>query len=261
MTRLCALSRRGYHRGVFAAIGAWVFCPGLSDIRALSMLDRPILPALGSHSSRMDTMLGTYPSPAQLPAPRMVSGMGCVQHLTIGQLLRGDRQKGVPVRKTRTRKLNGNPFARGICVKVYTTPPKKPNSANRKVAKVQLNNGHKVVAYIPGGCSRVHMPLPFIITIIIIIIITRQSPTCHAMPCHMPIPLCLGGAELSCAVVWAAGEGHNLQEHSVVLVRGGRTKDLPGVRYKVVRGRYDCAGVKDRKQSRSKYGTKRPKAA
>ncbi|GFH21057.1 mitochondrial ribosomal protein S12, partial [Haematococcus lacustris] len=178
---------------------------------ALSMLDRPILPALGSHSSRMDTMLGTYPSPAQLPAPRvslgpmgsmagqrgtagwpgqaspsthpfisswpatrlacqrnarpwsrpplmdlsrstlasMVSGMGCVQHLTIGQLLRGDRQKGVPVRKTRTRKLNGNPFARGICVKVYTTPPKKPNSANRKVAKVQLNNGHKVVAYIP----------------------------------------------------------------------------------------------------------------
>ena len=98
----------------------------------------------------------------------------------------------------------GSPFKRGVCIKVYTTTPKKPNSAIRKVAKVRLTNGHEVIAYIPGI-------------------------------------------------------GHNLQEHAVVLIRGGRVKDLPGVRYHIVRGKLDAGGVENRKRSRSKYGTKRPK--
>jgi len=102
--------------------------------------------------------------------------------------------------------LQSCPQKRGVCTRVYTVTPKKPNSALRKVAKVRLTNGYEVVSYIPG-------------------------------------------------------EGHNLQEHSVVLIRGGRVKDLPGVRYHMVRGSLDTAGVKDRKQSRSKYGAKRPKAA
>jgi len=101
-------------------------------------------------------------------------------------------------------KLANNPFKRGVCIKVYTTTPKKPNSALRKVAKVRLSNGREVIAYIPGI-------------------------------------------------------GHNLQEHSIVLVRGGRVKDLPGVRYHIVRGVYDCAGVESRNQGRSKYGAKKPK--
>jgi small subunit ribosomal protein S12 len=105
-------------------------------------------------------------------------------------------------KKTEYRK--GSPFKRGVCTKVYTATPKKPNSALRKIAKVRLSNGSEVLAYIPG-------------------------------------------------------EGHNLQEHSIVLIRGGRVKDLPGVRYHVVRGVYDTQGVADRKQSRSKYGAKRPK--
>ncbi|MBD3310892.1 MAG: 30S ribosomal protein S12 [Candidatus Magasanikbacteria bacterium] len=105
-------------------------------------------------------------------------------------------------RKTYLRK--GSPFKRGVCTKVYTTTPKKPNSAMRKVAKVRLSNGSEVIAYIPG-------------------------------------------------------EGHNLQEHSIVLLRGGRVKDLPGVRYHVVRGVYDTQGVEGRKKSRSLYGTKKPK--
>ena len=104
-----------------------------------------------------------------------------------------------------SRALNASPQKRGVCTKVYTTTPKKPNSALRKVAKVRLTNGIEVISYIPG-------------------------------------------------------EGHNLQEHSIVLIRGGRVKDLPGVRYHIVRGALDTAGVNDRKQSRSKYGTKRPKA-
>ena len=98
----------------------------------------------------------------------------------------------------------GSPFKRGVCIKVYTTTPKKPNSAIRKVAKVRLTNGHEVIAYIPGI-------------------------------------------------------GHNLQEHAVVLIRGGRVKDLPGVRYHIVRGKLDAGGVENRKRSRSKYGTKQPK--
>jgi len=119
---------------------------------------------------------------------------------TIQQLVRKGRS---PKRyKVRTPALKGSPQRRGVCTRVYTTTPKKPNSALRKVARVRLTTGMEVTAYIPGV-------------------------------------------------------GHNLQEHSIVLVRGGRVKDLPGVRYKIVRAALDTAGVKDRKQARSKYGAKR----
>ena len=121
---------------------------------------------------------------------------------TINQLVRKGRKL---VKKTsRTPALQGNPQKRGVCTRVYTTTPKKPNSALRKVAKVRLTNGMEVIAYIPG-------------------------------------------------------EGHNLQEHSLVLIEGGRVKDLPGVRYHIVRGTMDTAGVDDRRTSRSRYGTKRPR--
>jgi small subunit ribosomal protein S12 len=123
---------------------------------------------------------------------------------TINQLVRFGRR--APRTKSKVPALAGSPQKRGVCTRVYTTTPKKPNSALRKVAKVRLTNGFEVIGYI-------------------------------------------------------GGEGHNLQEHSVVLIRGGRVKDLPGVRYHVVRGSLDTAGVKDRKQGRSKYGAKRPKAA
>ena len=121
---------------------------------------------------------------------------------TINQLVKNGRDK--QKRKTSSPALKACPQKRGVCVRVYTTTPKKPNSALRKVARVRLTNGMEVTTYIPG-------------------------------------------------------EGHNLQEHSVVLIRGGRVKDLPGVRYHTVRGTLDCAGVTDRKQSRSKYGAKRAK--
>lgn len=122
---------------------------------------------------------------------------------TINQLVRKGRAKSVDKKKTPA--LKGNPQKRGVCTRVYTTTPKKPNSALRKVARVRLTNGIEVSAYIPG-------------------------------------------------------EGHNLQEHSVVLIRGGRVKDLPGVRYHIVRGTLDTSGVADRRQRRSKYGAKRPKS-
>jgi len=121
---------------------------------------------------------------------------------TINQLVRQGRKK--LTKKTKSPALQNNPQRRGVCVRVYTSTPKKPNSALRKVARVRLTNGIEVTAYIPGI-------------------------------------------------------GHNLQEHSVVLVRGGRVKDLPGVRYKIVRGALDTQGVADRKKSRSKYGVKKPK--
>ena len=121
---------------------------------------------------------------------------------TIQQLVRKGREDKRA--KTKTAALKGSPQRRGVCTRVYTTTPKKPNSALRKVARVRLTSQVEVTAYIPG-------------------------------------------------------EGHNLQEHSMVLVRGGRVKDLPGVRYHVLRGVLDTQGVKDRKQSRSKYGAKRPK--
>ena len=121
---------------------------------------------------------------------------------TINQLIRTGRTP--PKRRTKVPALKGSPLRRGVCTRVYTTTPKKPNSALRKVARVRLTSQMEVTAYIPGV-------------------------------------------------------GHNLQEHSIVLVRGGRVKDLPGVRYHIVRGALDCAAVKDRKKSRSKYGAKRPK--
>jgi small subunit ribosomal protein S12 len=123
---------------------------------------------------------------------------------TVSQLVRKPRSRIKT--KSKVPALASSPQKRGVCTRVYTTTPKKPNSALRKVCKVRLTNGFEVISYI-------------------------------------------------------GGEGHNLQEHSVVLIRGGRVKDLPGVRYHVVRGSLDTAGVKDRKQSRSKYGAKRPKSA
>ena len=121
---------------------------------------------------------------------------------TIQQLVRKGRQD--KVEKNKTPALKGSPQRRGVCTRVYTTTPKKPNSALRKVAKVRLTNGYEVISYI-------------------------------------------------------GGEGHNLQEHSVVLIRGGRVKDLPGVRYKIIRGSLDTQGVKNRKQARSRYGAKKEK--
>jgi small subunit ribosomal protein S12 len=121
---------------------------------------------------------------------------------TIAQLVKQGRKK-IEV-KTKSPALKGCPQKRGVCVRVYTTTPKKPNSALRKVARVRLTNGMEVTAYIPGV-------------------------------------------------------GHNLQEHSIVMIRGGRVKDLPGVRYHIIRGTLDAAGVADRRRGRSKYGAKRPK--
>ena len=135
------------------------------------------------------------------PSPQLL-GTGVMP--TISQLVRKPRVR--EPHKSKVPALAGSPQKRGVCTRVYTTTPKKPNSALRKVAKVRLTNGFEVISYI-------------------------------------------------------GGEGHNLQEHSVVLIRGGRVKDLPGVRYHIVRGSLDTQGVKDRKQSRSKYGAKRPKAA
>lgn len=122
---------------------------------------------------------------------------------TINQLVRKPRKPRIV--KSNVPALESCPQKRGVCTRVHTVTPKKPNSALRKVARVRLTNGHEVASYI-------------------------------------------------------GGEGHNLQEHSVVLIRGGRVKDLPGVRYHVVRGALDCSGVKDRKRGRSKYGSKKPKA-
>ena len=121
---------------------------------------------------------------------------------TINQLVRQGRER--PVVRNKVPALEACPQKRGVCTRVYTTTPKKPNSALRKVARVRLTNGYEVTSYIPG-------------------------------------------------------EGHNLQEHSVVMLRGGRVKDLPGVRYHIIRGTLDTQGVKDRRQRRSKYGAKRPK--
>ena len=121
---------------------------------------------------------------------------------TVNQLIRGPRR--LDAAKSKVPALGNSPQRRGVCTRVYTTTPKKPNSALRKVAKVRLTNGFEVISYI-------------------------------------------------------GGEGHNLQEHSVVLIRGGRVKDLPGVRYHILRGVLDTQGVKNRKQRRSKYGAKRPK--
>ena len=122
---------------------------------------------------------------------------------TINQLVRNGRRKTAS--KTKSPALTKCPQRRGVCLRVYTTTPKKPNSALRKVARVRLTNGYEITGYIPG-------------------------------------------------------EGHNLQEHSIVILRGGRVKDLPGVRYHIIRGALDTGGVNDRKRSRSKYGAKKPKS-
>ncbi len=121
---------------------------------------------------------------------------------TINQLVRKARTD--KIKRNKVPALESCPQKRGVCIRVYTTTPKKPNSALRKVARIRLTNGFEVIGYIPG-------------------------------------------------------EGHNLQEHSVVMIRGGRVKDLPGVRYHIIRGTRDAQGVKDRKQARSKYGAKKPK--
>lgn len=123
---------------------------------------------------------------------------------TLNQLVRRSRER--VLQKSKSPALHSSPQKRGVCTRVYTTTPKKPNSALRKVARVRLSHGTEVTAYIPG-------------------------------------------------------EGHNLQEHSIVLIRGGRVKDLPGVRYHIIRGTLDTQGVQDRKQGRSKYGAKKPKQA
>ncbi len=137
---------------------------------------------------------------AGLWAGKRTKGAGCMP--TINQLVRNPRKASV--KRSKVPAMESCPQKRGVCTRVYTTTPKKPNSALRKVAKIRLTNGYEVIGYIPG-------------------------------------------------------EGHNLQEHSVVMIRGGRVKDLPGVRYHIIRGILDTQGVKDRKQRRSKYGTKRPK--
>lgn len=126
---------------------------------------------------------------------------------TMNQLLLGHQQRTrkMRMRDKKTPALKGSPQKRGVCMRVYTKTPKKPNSAIRKIAKIRLSNTREIIAYIPG-------------------------------------------------------EGHNLQEHSVVLVRGGRVKDMPGIKYKVIRGVLDAQGLKQRKQGRSKYGTKKPKS-
>jgi small subunit ribosomal protein S12 len=158
-----------------------------------------------------DTALGTVPQ-----AEPCAFSLSCIMP-TLHQLIRRERSKDAgksktpalqsmlnPLKRKRTILKKGNPFKRGVCVKVTTTTPKKPNSALRKIARVRLSNGMEVTAYIPGI-------------------------------------------------------GHNLQEHSIVLIRGGRVKDLPGVRYTIVRGVYDTQGVEGRKQGRSQYGVKAEK--
>jgi small subunit ribosomal protein S12 len=153
---------------------------------------------------RGDTAGPTHPSIARGFGRKPSESQDTPSMPTINQLVRHGR--ATETVKSKSPALQGGPQRRGVCTRVYTTTPKKPNSALRKVAKVRLTNGFEIISYI-------------------------------------------------------GGEGHNLQEHSVVLVRGGRVKDLPGVRYHIVRGSLDLQGVKDRKQARSKYGAKRPKKA
>jgi len=158
---------------------------------------------LGVMSLTLDPLLGSLASSALVASREEArrSQTGNVMP-TINQLVRKGRR--AVQKKNKSPALQKNPQKRGVCTRVYTTTPKKPNSALRKVARVRLTNGYEVTAYIPG-------------------------------------------------------EGHNLQEHSIVLIRGGRVKDLPGVRYHIIRGTLDASGVSDRKQGRSKYGAKRPR--
>ena len=161
--------------------------------------DREILPGRGDGTEPHRVVSGVA---GQCSSPGNVNRKENDAVPTIQQLVRKGRQDKVS--KTKTPALKGSPQRRGVCTRVYTTTPKKPNSALRKVARVRLTSGIEVTAYIPGV-------------------------------------------------------GHNLQEHSIVLVRGGRVKDLPGVRYKIIRGSLDTQGVKNRKQARSRYGAKKEK--
>ena len=155
-----------------------------------------------SQPANRHTHEGNTPESGTAPVRDEKTERGNHQVPTINQLVRKGRQDKVS--KSKTPALKGSPQRRGVCTRVYTTTPKKPNSALRKVARVRLSSGVEVTAYIPGV-------------------------------------------------------GHNLQEHSIVLVRGGRVKDLPGVRYKIIRGSLDTQGVKNRKQARSRYGAKKEK--
>jgi small subunit ribosomal protein S12 len=177
--------------------------------RGLSQQSNPVIRLGGAFSARDATgqglglAAGAFAGSASSSPVRLSHNQGEEYFMpTINQLIRKGR---VPQKaKSKVPAMEQNPQKRGVCTRVYTTTPKKPNSALRKVAKIRLTNQREVISYIPG-------------------------------------------------------EGHNLQEHSVVLIRGGRVRDLPGVRYHVLRGVLDTQGVKDRKQSRSKYGAKRPK--
>ncbi|KAJ1981208.1 hypothetical protein H4R34_002167 [Dimargaris verticillata] len=163
-------------------------------------MSRPLLPAYTALPGMRTSLLIRCGAVASLQ-PRLLIDQPCQSMATLNQVIRGIRKKKPNV--SRSPQLDGCPQKKGVCVKVYTAKPKKPNSAVRKVARVRLSNGEVVIAYIPG-------------------------------------------------------EGHNLQEHSVVLVRGGGVPDLPGVRYHIVRGALDLQGVLSRGSSRSKYGTKKP---
>jgi len=199
------------HVGIEHHAAVW---GGLRRSALRGEVHRYILEGFSAHFAALFAEQSFATCVAQDPVPfwRSARGMppilhpdrNCLHMPTINQLVRHGRQ--TEITKSKSPALQGNPQRRGVCTRVYTTTPKKPNSALRKVAKVRLTNQQEVISYI-------------------------------------------------------GGEGHNLQEHSVVLVRGGRVKDLPGVRYHIVRGSLDLQGVKDRKQSRSKYGAKRPKKA
>ena len=196
---------------------------------------------------------------------------------TINQLIKKPRVK--PLVRNKVPALQKQPLKRGVCVKVYTTTPKKPNSALRKVARVRLSNGFEVTAYIPGEGHNLQehsvvmirggrvKDLPGVRYHILrgnldtqgvanrkkrrSLYGTKKPNSALRKVCRVRLST---GTEVT---AYIPGEGHNLQEHSIVLVRGGRVKDLPGVRYKVIRGALDTSGVSDRKQARSRYGSKK----
>jgi small subunit ribosomal protein S12 len=199
------VERDAFHaRGVlteFAGITSNIELPGLavgSHLDAATDPGMALRPWKGARKKRVRTMI----APMRKSLRAIVLFDEVVTMPTINQLIRKPRRPEIARNKVPA--MEACPQKRGVCTRVYTTTPKKPNSALRKVARVRLTNGFEVTSYIPG-------------------------------------------------------EGHNLQEHSVVLIRGGRVKDLPGVRYHIIRGTLDTQGVKDRRQRRSKYGAKRPK--
>jgi small subunit ribosomal protein S12 len=190
-------------RSIILVLFSWCWVEPVSGLRATCATNAALLHAhLVSHLGRKDNAKAFTHTQAWPGAGAEIKPTENTKVPTINQLVRKGRTPKVS--KTKAPALKGSPMRRGVCTRVYTTTPKKPNSALRKVARVRLNGGIEVTAYIPGV-------------------------------------------------------GHNLQEHSIVLVRGGRVKDLPGVRYKIVRGALDTQGVKNRKQARSRYGAKMEK--